>query len=151
VKETCKIVAKIPAGIHDGATMKLTGEGEAGMNGAHAGDLYLTMRIKPDAHFEREENDILTTETIAFADAALGTTANVETVDGPVALKIPAGTQPGTVLRLKGKGVPHLRGNGRGDHLVTINVDVPRKLSKKQKELLESLRSLSADGGSASG
>ena len=140
VKETRKIVAKIPAGIHDGATIRLVGEGEAGMSGARPGDLYLTVRVKPEARMEREDSDILTAETISFSDAALGTTASVETVDGLVLLKIPAGTQAGTVLRLKGKGVPHLRGQGRGDHLVTVNIEVPRKLSKKQKELLEELK-----------
>ncbi len=140
VKENRKLSVKIPAGIHDSATIRLSGEGEAGMHGAPAGDLYLTIRIKPDAHFTREDFDILTNVTITFTEAALGATIAVATVDGPMDLKIPAGTQSGTVFRMKGKGVPKLRSAVRGDHLVTIIVETPKKLSRRQKELLEELR-----------
>jgi len=139
-REHRSLRVKIPAGIRDGATIRITGEGEAGERGSPAGDLYLTVQVKPDARLQREGDDILSTEPVSFAHAALGTEIEVPTVDGPLTVKIPAGTQPGSVLRLKSRGVPHLRGSGRGDHLVTIAVEVPRKLNKTQKRLLEELR-----------
>jgi molecular chaperone DnaJ len=140
VRENRNLRVKIPAGIPDGATIRVSHEGEAGERGATAGDLYLTVRVKPDARFEREEHDILTSENISLSDAALGATIEVQTVDGAASLKVPAGTQSGTVFRIKARGVPHLRSAGRGDHLATINVEVPKKLTKKAKQLLEELK-----------
>jgi molecular chaperone DnaJ len=139
-REKRKMSVRIPAGITDGATIRVTSEGEAGERGHEAGDLYVHVCIKSDPRFTRDGDDVTSETFVPFADAALGTTVPVETVDGRVELKIPAGTQPGTVLKLKGKGITHLRSGGRGDHLVTVIVEVPKKLSKKQKELLEKLR-----------
>ncbi len=136
-KATEKIKVKIPAGINEGETIRLAGKGEAGQRGAAAGDLYITMRVKPDEEFKREGDDILTEVNISFPQAALGDKIFVKTLDGEVILKIPAGTQSGKVFKLSGKGVPHLRSRGRGDHLVTVNVVTPTNLSRRQKELLE--------------
>jgi molecular chaperone DnaJ len=140
VRERQAIKVRIPAGVDDGNTIRVAGSGEAGERGAGAGDLYVKVRVKDDPKFDRHGDDVCSEVNIPFADAALGVTAPVETVDGNVELKIPAGTQPGTVIKLKGRGVPHLRNDGRGDQLVTVNIEVPKKLSKKQKQLLEELR-----------
>jgi molecular chaperone DnaJ len=139
-RERRKMSVRIPAGITDGATIRVAGEGEAGERGTEAGDMYVHVRVKIDPRFSRHNDDLVNETTVSIYDAALGTSVSVETVDGKIELKIPAGTQPGIVLKLKGKGVTHLRSGGRGDHLVTVNVEVPKKLSKKQKELLEELR-----------
>ncbi len=141
-REKKKITVRIPAGIDNGNTIRASGEGEAGERGAPAGDLFVRVFVTPDKDFHREGSDVLSEVPVAFADAALGATAKVKTVDGEVEFKIPAGTQPGTVIKLKGRGIPHLRGDGRGDHLVAIKVEVPKKLSKKQKSLLEELRNV---------
>jgi len=130
---------KIPAGIDDGAVIRLHGYGEE-VQGVQTGDLLVEVRVKPHKKFTREGNLILSTETISMIDAALGTEIDVDTVDGEKTLKIPAGTQPGTDFRLRGLGVPHVRGSGRGDHIVQLKVEVPTKLSKAQKEALESFR-----------
>lgn len=130
---------KIPAGINDGAVIRLKDYGESIPNGA-SGDLLVEIRVKPHKHFTREGDLILSSETISMVDAALGTEIDVETVEGVKKLKIPAGTQPGTDFRLRGLGVPHIRGNGRGDHIVQLEVEVPKKLTKKQKELLEQFK-----------
>ena len=130
---------KIPAGIDDGATIRLREHGEAIANGPK-GDLYVNVRVKPHKKFTREGDLILSDETISMVDAALGTEIDVETVDGPIRMKVPAGTQSGTDFKLSNHGVPHLRRESRGAHIVTINVETPTKLSKRQKELLEELR-----------
>lgn len=130
---------KVPAGIDDGATIRLRDRGEAVANGAK-GDLYVNIRVKPHKKFTREGDLILSDEHVGMVDAALGTEIDVETVDGIVRMKIPAGTQSGTDFKLTGHGVPHLRDSKRGDHIVTIHVDTPTKLTKKQKELLQELK-----------
>lgn len=130
---------KIPAGVDDGATIRLRERGEAVANGPK-GDLYVNLRVKPHKKFTREGDLILSEETVSMADAALGTEIEVETVDGNIRMKIPAGTQSGTDFRLSNHGVPHLKRETRGAHIVTVNVETPTKLSKKQRELLESLR-----------
>lgn len=135
-----KISIKIPAGIDDGATIRLREHGEAIANG-EKGDLYVHVRVKPHKKFTREGDLILSDEHISMIDAALGTEMDVDTVDGPVTMKVPAGTQSGSDFKLSGRGVPHMRGNARGAHIVTIIVDTPTKLTKKQKELLEEFRS----------
>lgn len=132
-KQTIKL--KVPAGIDDGATIRLQGRGEA-VGGGNRGDLYVNIRVKAHKKFTREGDIILSDEHVSMADAALGTEINVETVDGTVRMKVPAGTQSGTDFKLSGHGVPQLRGSGRGPHIVRIIVDTPTKLSKKQKELL---------------
>ncbi|MDB5186111.1 MAG: dnaJ [Candidatus Saccharibacteria bacterium] len=130
------ITLKIPAGIDDGATIRLREHGEAVANGPK-GDLYVNIRVKPHKKFTREGDLILSEETISMVEATLGTEIEVETVDGPEKLKIPAGTQSGTDFKLAGHGVPHLKGSTRGAHIITVTVEIPSKLSKKQKELLE--------------
>lgn len=127
---------KVPAGIDDGATIRLKEHGEA-VGGGARGDLYVHIRVKAHKKFTREGDIILSEEHITMVDAALGTEIDVETVDGVVTMKVPAGTQSGTDFKLSNHGVPHLRGNSRGAHIVSVIVDTPTKLSKKQKELLE--------------
>lgn len=127
---------KIPAGIDDGTTIRLREQGNA-IGRGESGDLYVDVRVKPHKHFTREGDLILSEQTISMVAASLGTEIDVETVDGPVRMKIPAGTQSGTDFKLSGHGVTHLRGSSRGAHIVTITVETPTKLSKEQKELLE--------------
>lgn len=133
-KQTIKL--KVPAGIDDGATIRLKERGEAVGDGAR-GDLYVHIRVKAHKRFTREGDIILSEDHVSMIDAALGTEIDVETVDGTVRMKVPAGTQSGTDFKLSGHGVPHLRAESRGPHIVSIIVDTPTKLSKKQKELLE--------------
>lgn len=134
------IKLKVPAGVDDGATIRLSGHGEAIANGPK-GDLYVAIRVKAHKKFTREGDLILSEETISMVDAALGTEIDVDTVDGPVKMKVPAGTQSGTDFKLSGHGVPHLRSDRRGAHIVTIIVETPTKLSKKQQELLQEFKS----------
>ncbi len=136
-KQDIKI--KVPAGIDDGATIRLREHGEAIADGPK-GDLYVHVRVKPHKKFTREGDLILSEEHISFSDAALGAEIDVETVDGVVRMKVPAGTQGGTDFKLSGHGVPHLRSEKRGAHIVSIVVDTPTKLSKKEKDLFEALR-----------
>lgn len=137
LKEEVKIKVKIPAGIDDGQSIRLAGQGEAGQKGGGAGDLYLRIKVNKDKRFQREGYDILTKAEIGFTQAALGGKIEIETVDGRVTLKIPEGTQSGTVFKLKGRGVNRLHQGGRGDQLITVAVKTPTRLSKKQKQLLE--------------
>ncbi len=131
-----KVELKIPAGIDDGATIRLREHGEAVANGPK-GDLYVNIRVKPHKHFTREGDLILSEERVGMVGAALGVEIDVDTVDGPVTMKIPAGTQSGSDFKLSGHGVPHLKGGTRGAHIVTIIVETPTKLSKFQQELLK--------------
>lgn len=133
-KQTIQL--KVPAGVDDGATIRLREHGEAIANGPK-GDLYVNIRVKPHKHFTREGDLILSEEHVGMIDAALGTEIEVDTVDGPVRMKVPAGTQSGSDFKLSNHGVGHLKGNGRGAHIVTIIVDTPTKLSKSQKKILE--------------
>ncbi len=134
------LTIKIPAGIDDGATIRLRGRGEA-IAGGSKGDLYVHIRVKADRHFTREGDIILSEEKISMVEAALGTEIDVLTVDGKVRMKIPAGTQSGTDFKLSDHGVKHSGRDTRGPHIVSIIVETPTKLSKKQKELLEQFRS----------
>lgn len=138
-KQKKDVKIKIPAGIDDGATIRLREYGEAIAQGAK-GDLFVHIRVKPHKKFTREGDLILSEEHISFSDAALGAEVDVETVDGVMTMKVPAGTQGGTDFKLSEHGVPHIRGGKRGAHIVTIIVDTPKKLSKNQKELFEKLR-----------
>jgi molecular chaperone DnaJ len=140
IKEKKDIEIEIPAGVDEGTTLKMPGEGEAGLRGAKTGDLYIHLHVKPDHYFKRENDNILTREEINFSTAALGGEIPVKTIDGEVSLKIPSGTPSGKVFILRGKGVPHFQYHGRGDHLVQIDVKTPGHLTKKQKELLEKLK-----------
>ena len=131
---------KIPAGIDDGMAIRLSGKGGEAPAGGTRGDLYVRVRVKPDKKLTREGNIILSEEVVSMADAALGTEIDVKTVDGTVRMKIPAGTQSGTPFRLSGHGIPFRADGDRGPHIVTIIVETPKNLSKKQKELLEEFR-----------
>ena len=144
-RQAREIKIKIPAGIDDGATIRLREHGEAVQNGSK-GDLYVHIRVKAHKKFTREGNIILSVEHISMVDAALGTEIDVDTVDGKVRMKIPAGTQNGTDFKLSGHGVPNLRNESRGPHIVGIVVDIPTKLTKKQKELLEEFKKGSKKG-----
>jgi molecular chaperone DnaJ len=137
--DSVKLKIKIPAGINDGETIRLSGQGEAGEKGSPSGDLYLKIKITPDKRFIRDGYDIRTNAHIGFAEAALGGSLDVETVDGIVKLRIPDGTQSETVFKLRGKGVTRLSGGGRGDHFVKVSVKTPTSLNRKQKELLKEL------------
>lgn len=132
---------KIPAGIDDGMSIRLNGKGGAAPKGGQRGDLYVFVRVKPHKHLTREGNIILSERRISMVDAALGTEVDVETVDGNVRMKVPAGTQSGTPFKLSGHGVPLMRSDGdRGPHIVTIIVETPKNLTKRQKEILEEFR-----------
>jgi molecular chaperone DnaJ len=135
------IKLKVPAGIDDGATIRLREHGEAVARG-EKGDLYVNVRVKPHKKFTREGDIILSEETVGMVDATLGTEIDVDTVDGPITMKIPAGTQSGTDFKLSDHGVPHIRSKSRGPHIVTIIVDTPEKLNKHQKQLFEQLREI---------
>ncbi len=130
------IKLKIPAGIDDGATIRLRERGEAIAGGAK-GDLYVNIRVKPHKKFTREGDLILSNEHVTMIEAALGTEIEADTVDGPVTMKVPIGTQSGTDFKLSGHGVPHVRTGSRGAHIVTVLVDTPTKLNSKQKAILE--------------
>ena len=131
---------KIPAGVDNGSQMRLTGEGEIGAHGGPRGNLYLAINVKPHEVFRREEDDILLDLDLNYAQAALGDEVSVPTVeDEPHEMRVPAGTQPGELFVVRGKGVPHLRGGGRGDMIVRANVVTPKNLSKEQKDLLKQL------------
>lgn len=130
---------KVPAGIDDGATIRLREQGEA-TSGGQKGDLYVQVRVRAHKLFTREGDLILSEQHIGMVEAALGTEIDVETVDGKIRMKIPAGTQSGSDFKLSSHGVPHLKGNGRGAHIVTITVDTPAKLSREQRELLEQFK-----------
>jgi molecular chaperone DnaJ len=127
----------VPAGIHDGQRIRVSGEGHAGALGGRAGDVYVLVRVKPDPRFVREGNDIYTQVDLTIVQAALGATLAVQTLEGEIELELLPGVQPGEVRVLKGKGMPVLQGFGRGDQRVLVNVSVPRRLSEEQRRLLE--------------
>jgi molecular chaperone DnaJ len=133
-KQSIKL--KVPAGIDDGSTIRLSGRGEAITDG-EKGDLYVNIRVKADKKFTREGDIILSETHVGMIDATLGAEIDVETVDGVVRMKVPAGTQSGTDFKLSGHGIPHMNSDKRGPHIVNIVVDIPTKLSRKQREILE--------------
>ncbi len=137
VTKRSRIDAEIPAGIDDGEGIRIFGKGEPGVNGGDFGDLLLTVRVSEHPVFQRNEYNIFTDVALSYAQAALGDTLRLDTIDGQVEYELKAGTQPGTRIRLKGKGVPVPRQNMRGDHYVTFSVKVPDKLTKEQKEALQ--------------
>jgi molecular chaperone DnaJ len=136
VLEERRLEVDIPAGIHDGQRIRLSGEGHAGSLGARAGDVYVQVRVRPDPRFVREGNDIFTTVDLTMTQAALGATVRVPTLEGDLELEFEPGTQPGEILVLRGRGMPVLQGFGRGDERVLVNVVVPRHLSDEQRRLL---------------
>jgi len=134
------VEAKIPAGVEDETRIRFTGLGEAGMHGGPAGDLYLVLHVKDHPFFERQGNDLHCVVPISFTQAALGAEIPVPTLEAAQVLKIPEGTQSGTVLKVRGKGVPVLNGHGKGDLFVEVRVQTPSKLTRRQRELLEELQ-----------
>jgi len=137
VRKNQKVSVKIPKGIDNGQTVSVRGKGNAGLNGGPAGDLLITVRVRPHPRFEREGYHVHSRIQVSVVQAILGDELEVETLDGKVKYTIPEGTQSGTVFRLKGKGIPHLRGSGRGDQYVAVAVDIPGGLNTEQRELLE--------------
>jgi len=149
-QKTKQIKVTVPAGVEDGNKLRVRGEGDAGPNGGPAGDLYIFLRVKEDTNFRREGPEIYSEETISYLDAILGNSIKTPVVDGEVTIKVPPGTQPGQVMRLKGNGAPRL-GNPdqRGDHYVTVKVDIPKDLSKEEEELIAKLRTLREENPTA--
>ncbi|MGE0872382.1 MAG: DnaJ C-terminal domain-containing protein [Kofleriaceae bacterium] len=145
--KTRELTVVIPPGMNDGMVKTVKGEGEPGKSGAAAGDLYVQVRVAPHPSFRRDGLDVRSEHTITFAQAALGAVLDVKTLDGDVKIKIPEGTQPGQVLRIRGRGIPHAAGKSapRGDHLVEVQVVVPTTLSPRQRELIEELARTSGD------
>jgi len=138
-RKTRKKIVSIPGGVDTGNQIRLASEGQPGVNGGPAGNLYILIQVKPHQFFRRRDFDILLDLNINIAQAALGAEVEIPTVDGLAKLKIPTGTQPGKVLTLRSKGIPHLRGNGRGDQKVIVNVEVPTRLNAEQRGLFEQL------------
>lgn len=137
---TERISVKVPPGMESGKKLRLAGKGEPGPPGAPVGDLLIKINVLDDPQFKREGADLETTKTVPFSQAALGATVEVATIDGKnLTVKLPKGTQPGARLRLKGQGLPQFKGSGRGDLFVRVAIEVPTRLSKDQKELLEKL------------
>lgn len=133
------LTVKIPAGIRDGARLKLAGEGDAGKNGGQPGDLYISISIEPHPQFTRQEDDIVLEVPISFPQAVLGAEITIPTLDGSETIRIPKGTQSGKVFHLRGKGVPHLNSSGRGDMHVVVNVEIPSHLTPEQEDLIRRL------------
>merc|ERR1719444_280814 len=143
VNKTKQIKVTIPPGVEDGNKLRVRGEGDAGPSGGPAGDLYIFLKVKPDPKFRREGPEVYSDVNVSYMDAILGASLEVPVVDGDVTIKVPPGTQPGQVMRLKGNGAPRL-GNPsqRGDHYVTIKVDIPKSVSSEEEKLIQQLREL---------
>jgi molecular chaperone DnaJ len=142
-RRTKRFKVRVPAGAKDGTRIKLKGKGEAGYGGASAGDLYVVVRVDPSKVYERRGDDLVVQVPVTYPTAALGGTVEVPTPEGAVSLKVPAGTEDGKLLRIKGRGAPHLKGGGKGDVLARIKIQVPKRVDKKQRELLEQLQKVS--------
>ena len=151
VRRQHKVEVNIPAGIDDGQTISKPGHGNAGINGGSDGDLLVSVIVRPHARFEREGTSVLLAQEISYAQAVLGAEVEVPTLDGKVKLTIPEGTQPGATFRLRGKGIPYLRGTGRGDQFVTVDIKVPKNLTSSQKELLRQFAASMGDLDGESG
>ncbi len=147
VRKKKKITVNIPAGIDSNQTLNLRGQGSAGANGGPAGDLYITVFVEPHPLFKREGNAVLYELPISIVQASLGAQVEVPTLDGDVKYTIPDGTQTGTVFRLRGKGITNLHGSGRGDQYVTVHVEIPKNLTKEQKDLLSQFGETLGAGG----
>jgi len=145
VRAERKIKIKVPAGVDTGSRLRISGEGEPGERGGPTGDLYVVIRVKPHRFFIRRGDDLVYKAHISFVQAALGDEIEIPTLEGKIKLKIPEGTQPGTNLRLKAKGIPHIKGYGRGDLHVSVNVVIPDKLNEKQKEILKKFADISGE------
>jgi molecular chaperone DnaJ len=139
-RRTKRYTVKIPAGVKDGSKIRLRGKGEAGWGGAEAGDLYVVTRVTPSKLYTRRGDDLVVDVPVTYPEAALGATVAVPTPEGSVSVKVKPGTEDGTLLRVKGKGAPKLKGSGRGDLLARVKLSVPKKLSKAEKEAVEALK-----------
>jgi len=138
VREKSKISITVPAGVDTGSRLRLRGQGNAGVEGAPSGDLFIVIEVIPHPTFRREDRDVHSRATVSFGQAALGDKIKIDTLWGEETLTLPAGTQPGATFRLRGKGIANIhRGSGKGDHVVEVTVDVPKKLSGKQRRALE--------------
>ena len=142
---TKRYAVKIPAGAKTGTRVRLKGKGEAGHNAGPAGDLYVIVGVDESSLFERRGSDLVLDVPVTYAEAALGASVEIPTPSGPVSLKVPSGTESGKLLRVKGRGVPHLKGSGRGDLLARVKVTVPKKLTKAEKEALEEYGKISRE------
>lgn len=145
VRKTRTLEVKVPAGVDEGARLRMSGEGEGGLRGGPSGDLYVYLHVKDHPLFERDGNDVWCEVPLPMIKATLGAEIEVPTLDGKVSLKIPEGTQTGKVFRLKDKGIPRLHGRDRGDQYVRVKVIIPTKLDDKQRELLEEFAAVSGD------
>jgi len=134
-----RITVKVPPGIDEGYQLRLSGEGEMSAQASYPGDLYVVIHVAPHQFFKRDEDDLLYSLTIGFPQAALGADVSIPTLEGNTSLAIHPGTQPGEIIRLRGKGMPRFRGNGRGDMIVRVEIEVPEKLTQQQRTLLEQL------------
>ncbi|HCO62487.1 MAG TPA: molecular chaperone DnaJ [Clostridiales bacterium] len=151
VRRQKKIKVHIPAGIDDGQTISMRGQGNSGANGGPAGDLLITVNVMADPRFEREGYDLYLEKQVSFTQAALGAELQIDTIDGKVKYTLPAGTQTGTTFRLRGKGVPNVHGRGRGDQYVTVRVTVPTNLTEQQREALRAYAEAMGEGEPAPG
>jgi molecular chaperone DnaJ len=139
VQRTKKVKVRIPPGVENGTTLRITGSGEAGERGSPAGDLYVVVHVKGDKRFERDGANLIAEASISFPMAALGGEIDVASLDGTVRLKIPSGTQPGVHFRIAERGLPQLKSRSRGDLFVKVQVNVPKKLSKEEKKIVQDL------------
>jgi molecular chaperone DnaJ len=139
IEKEKSLEVKIPAGVETGSRLRVQGEGESGVNGGTAGDLYVVINVAEHDHFERQGENLYSSEPVSFAQAALGAEITVKTLEGEEKLKVPAGTQTGTVFRIKNQGMPILGGRGKGDLFIAVTVVTPKTLTREQKKLLEQL------------
>jgi molecular chaperone DnaJ len=142
-RRTKRYTVKIPAGVKDGSRIRLRGKGEAGWGGAEAGDLFVVTRVAPSKLYTRRGDDLVVDVPVTYPEAALGATVEVPTPEGSVTVKVKPGTEDGTLLRVKGKGAPKLKGSGKGDLLARVKLSVPKKMSKKEREAVEALQKAS--------